>query len=149
MLGGVELIYKATTIRVVQFSFFLLIMLLIFQNKADYPWMLYYLIPLAIVLLSTIFMNYKLKISNGTLTFQIRIFSVSFYNKAVSHKEITSMKFKRAGWGKKCVIVKNHKGFNFRITNFNPETIYNDLNNFATDYEIPIYKTKDYLILEK
>ncbi|WP_090871377.1 hypothetical protein [Oceanobacillus limi] len=59
------------------------------------------------------------------------------------------MTFKRAGWGKKCVIIKNHKGFHFRIINFKPEHIYNDLMDFAQNYEIPVSKTKDYLILEK
>ena len=59
------------------------------------------------------------------------------------------MKFKRIGWAKKCVIIKNEKGFSFRIINFNPNKIYLELFNFAKEYGIPISKSKDYLILEK
>ncbi|WP_117170121.1 hypothetical protein [Paraliobacillus sediminis] len=67
----------------------------------------------------------------------------------VEPKHIDSVKFKRIGWGKKCVIVKNNTGLNFRISNFDPEIIYNDLLAFANAYSIPITKTKDYLILER
>ncbi|SET59408.1 hypothetical protein SAMN05216389_11634 [Oceanobacillus limi] len=52
------MVYKASTIKVVQFSFFMLIMLFIFQNKDSYPWTLYYLIPCALVILATVFMNF-------------------------------------------------------------------------------------------
>jgi hypothetical protein len=67
----------------------------------------------------------------------------------VHHYQIKSMKFKRIGWAQKCVIIKNEKGFNFKIANFNPNNIYKDLVDFAKEYDIPISKSKDYLILER
>lgn len=143
------MIYKATTIRTVQFMFFLLMILLLLQTKAEFPWLLYYIIPFAVFILATIFMNFKFKIHDGALDFQIRIFTLAIYKRKINHNQIKGMKFKRTGWGKKCAIVQSHKGFNFRITHFKQEIIYNDLIDFANDYEIPIFKTKDYLILEK
>ncbi len=118
-------------------------------TNTDYPTMYYFLIPFSIFILASIFVNFKFKMAEGSMTFQILIFIFAVYNKEVDHKQIDSMKFKRIGWGKKCVIVKNNNGFNFRISNFYPEKIYNDLIGFANEYSIPISKTKDYLILEK
>jgi hypothetical protein len=110
--------------------------------------MFYYLIPLALFVFLTIFINFKLEITDGFLTFQIRVFTLTIYKKTVSPNQIEKLIFKRVGWGNRGVIVKNQKGFNFRIINFSPINIYHDLIEFANRYDIPIYKTKDYLILE-
>ena len=118
-------------------------------TNTNYPAMYYILIPFSLFILAAIFMNFKFKIEGGSLTFKILIFTFTAYKKEVNHKQIDSMKFKRIGWGKKCAIVKNNKGFNFRISNFYSAEIYNDLVNFAKEYNIPLSKTKDYLILEK
>lgn len=111
--------------------------------------MLYYLTPFAVFILLTVFINYCLKISEGVLVFQIRIFNILIYKRKINHKQITALKFKRVGWTKKCVVVKSRKGISFRVIDFNPKTVFNDLINFANDYSIPISKTKDYTILEK
>lgn len=94
-------------------------------------------------------MKFKFKIEDDSLTFQILVLNITIYKKEVHYKQINRMKFKRTGWAKKCVNVQNKKGFNFRITNFNLDNIYGDLINFANKHNIPVAKTKDYLILEK
>lgn len=139
--------YHANTQPIVQFSLFLLFISPMTLNQDTV--MLYFLIPAAIAILATAFMDFKFKIMDGRLTFQIRVFSLSLYKKVVSHNQVNSMKFKRVGWAKKCVVVKNDKGFNFRIINFRPDTLYDDLIDFANEYDIHISKTKDYMILEK
>lgn len=139
--------YNAKTQRVVLFGYFLLLILLMTLNKET--WMLYILIPFAIVILVMIFVNFKLKIKDSLLTFQISAFSLSLYKKTVSSEQISNMKFKRVGWARKCVVVKKKKAFNFRITNFSPVSLYKDLIGFANKYDVPITKTKDYTILEK
>ncbi|WP_172372268.1 hypothetical protein [Sporosarcina jiandibaonis] len=139
--------YNAKAQRVVLFGLFLLFILLLTLNEDT--WMLYVLVPGAIVILLTIFVNFKLKILDSFLTFQICIFSLPLYNRTVSSEQISNMKFKRVGWARKCVVVKNKKAFNFRITNFSPDSLYKDLIDFANKYDVPIYKTKEYTILEK
>ncbi|MCZ2260923.1 hypothetical protein [Sporosarcina sp. G11-34] len=139
--------YNAKTQRVVLFGLFLLLILLLTLN--DDTWMLYVLVPAAIVILLTIFVNFKLKILDSFLTFQICLFSLPLYNRTVSSEQISNMKFKRVGWARKCVVIKNKKAFNFRITNFSPDSLYKDLIDFANKYDVPIFKTKDYTILEK
>lgn len=140
--------YSAKPQKVVQVLLFIYFIGALFTSR-DYPIMYYFLIPFSLFILATIFINFKFKILEGSLTFQILIFTFLVYEKEVDPKRIDSMIFKRIGWGKKCVIVKNNIGFNFRISNFDPEIIYNDLLAFANAYSIPITKTKDYLILEK
>lgn len=102
--------YNAKTQRVVLFGYFLLLILLMTLNKET--WMLYILIPFAIVILVMIFVNFKLKIKDSLLTFQISAFSLSLYKKTVSSEQISNMKFKRVGWARKCVVVKK-KGIQF------------------------------------
>ena len=146
--GGEEMIYSAKTQRVVQLLFLISAVWAMFTNT-DYPTMYYFLIPFSVFILATFFMNFKFKIVEGSLAFQILIFTFTVYKKEVNYKQIDSIKFKRIGWGKKCAIVKNNKGFNFRISNFYPAEIYNDLIEFADEQNIPISKTKDYLNLER
>lgn len=117
--------------------------------STNYPSMYYFLIPFSVFILAAIFTNFKFRIEEGSLIFKILIFTFTVYKKEINHKQIDRMKFKRISWTKKCAIVKNNKGFNFRITNFYSVEIYNDLVDFAKEYNIPISKTKDYLILEK
>lgn len=141
--------YYAKTNRGLQLVFFSLCVLIISISIEQHPGMLYYLIPLAILTLITIFINYSLTISDGAVRYQICIFSLPIHNREVNHEQITALKFKRVGWSQKCVVVKNRKGLNFRVINFNPNTVLKDLINFASDYDIPIFKTKDYTILDK
>lgn len=116
---------------------------------ADSPSTYYFFIPLLTFILAAIFTNFKLKIKDGSLTFEVLLFNFTVYKKEVNHVQIESIKLKRIGWASKCVIVKNKRGLNFRITNFYPPEIYSDLIDFAEEYNIPTSKTKDYLILEK
>ncbi|MCJ0930492.1 hypothetical protein MST22_04930 [Virgibacillus halodenitrificans] len=143
------MIYNAKTNKGVQLSLFLLCLLLIGTSVGQDLWTLYYLIPSAIFILLAIFINYSLEISDGVLGFQIRILNILIYNKMVNHKQIIGLDFKRVGWGKKCAVIKIHKGFNFRVIDFNPKTVFKHLVNFATDYDIPVSKTKEYTILDK
>jgi hypothetical protein len=104
-------------------------------------------VALSVVL--ALLVEFKFEINEGFLTYQILFFNLNLYKKVVHHHQIKSMKFKRIGWAKKCVMIKNEKGFSFKISNFNPNTIYNDLVDFANEYDIPISNSKDYLILDK
>ncbi|MHA6261385.1 hypothetical protein ACXYMX_16095 [Sporosarcina sp. CAU 1771] len=145
------MVYNAKTQRgplVVIFLILLVVLILSLRNGGG-SWMLYLHIPFTLLVLAAIFINFGFKISNGVLKFQIRIFTLPIYAKEINHEEIDGLKLTRVGWKKKCAVVQNRKGLNFRILAFNPESIFNDLIAFATDYKIPITKTKDYIILEK
>ena len=128
--------------RVVQLLLLIMAVWGMFINT-DKPTMYYFLVPFSLFILATIFMNFKFKIAKGSLTFKILLLTYTVYKKEVNYKQIERITFKRIGWGKKCAIVKNKKGFNC-ISNFYPAEINNDLIDFANEYNIPISKTKDY-----
>ena len=59
------------------------------------------------------------------------------------------MKFVRVGWLSKGAIIQLEKGFNIRVTHYTPKTVIAELLDFADKEEIPILKTRDFVILEK
>ncbi len=119
---------------------------ILFLNKEEVTFLR--IILIAIIFLS-LYIKFKFVIADGCLSFEVLIFSLHLYKKEVQPNQIVSMRFKRVGWARKCVIIKITKGFNLRIVHFYPKEIYNDLIDFANQYDIPISKTKDYVILEK
>lgn len=145
--GDSELTYTAKTQRPT--LIFIILLSVPALYFADSPSTYYFFIPLLTFILAAIFTNFRLTIKDGYLTFEILLFNFRVYKKEVEHKQIESIKLKRIGWASKCVIVKNKRGVNFRITNFQPTEIYGDLIKYAEKYDIPTSKTKDYLILEK
>lgn len=139
--------FRAKTQSTVLFVLLLLFILLMTLNKAT--GLLYILIPATVIILVTMFINFKFEILADHLIFEVCILSLSIYSRTVSSQDINEMKFTRVGWSRKCVVVKNRKGFNFKLSNFSPETLHNELIVFANKYDIPISKSKDYKRLEK
>jgi hypothetical protein len=144
----VECLYYARAKRRVLGS--LLFLVLILFKVEEFPQGLQILqLVLAFIIAMALLVEYKVEINEGYLTYQIQLFNLTVYKKVVHHQNIKRMKFKRIGWAQKCVMIKSEKGFPIKIANFNPNIIYQDLIDFATVYDIPISKTKDYLILER
>ena len=110
---------------------------------------IYFQIILIAFILLCLFIQFQFKIVEGSLSFETLIFAIRVYRKEVLPSQIVEMKFKRVGWGRKCVVVQTNKGLNLRIVNFYPEKIYIDLIDYAKQYDISLSKTRDYLILEK
>lgn len=116
----------------------------------DFPqWLQILQLVLAFIIGMALLVEYKVDINEGYLTYQIELFHLTLYKKVVHHRQIKGLKFKRIGWAQKCVMIKNEKGFPIKLANFNPNNIYQNLIDFATVYDIPISKTKDYMILER
>lgn len=141
--------YIAKSQRILLYNLFLVCGLLLVINILEGFHMFYYITPFVLFILATVFMNYRFKITNEVLIFQIRVFKLIIFNKKVSNKQIKGINLKRVGWSRRCAVVQNHKGLNFRIVDFNPDTIFDDLIEYANSYKVPISKTKDYILLEK
>ncbi|UOQ84710.1 hypothetical protein [Gracilibacillus salinarum] len=109
----------------------------------------YFIIILFLFSLLSFFLKYTLSIDEDALLYKIHIFTIPIYKKVMQSNQIVSMKCKRVGWAKKCVVVQTNKGLNVRIINFYPMEIYKDLINYADQRDIPVLKSKDYLILER
>jgi hypothetical protein len=142
------LVYFAKTQRGV-LGFFLAITLMPYKWINTPNWLLYLQILLVVVIVLSIFIQFKFKIDEHHLTYQIMFLSMSIYRKGLNPEQIIQIKFKRIGWSTKGACIQVKKGFNIRILHFNPDNVLLDLIDFANANGICIPKTKDYLILEK
>ncbi|MGE8078770.1 hypothetical protein [Peribacillus loiseleuriae] len=109
----------------------------------------YFQILLTVFILVAIFIQFKFKIDDGYLTYQILFLTMPIYKQVIYPNQIIQMKFKRSSWVTKGVIIQVKKGFSIRVVNFVPHNLFADLIDFANEYGISISKTKDYLVLEK
>ncbi|MFJ8235334.1 hypothetical protein ACIQ34_06225 [Ureibacillus sp. NPDC094379] len=110
---------------------------------------LYIQIVVFIFTLLTVCFRFKFTICEKNLSYRIELFKFQIYQKEIDINEIKQIKFTCVGWAKKGAVVKVTNGFNIRIFDFEPSHVYTDLLEFANNHSISIFKTKDYLILEK
>lgn len=142
------MVYKANTQRGI-LVFLLLITATSISIKDYSNGLLYFQIGLIVIILLSLFIQFKFKIDDGYLVYQILFMAMSIYEKEVSPNQIIQIKFKRLGWMTKGAIIQVKKGFNIRVVHFSPNNIFIDLIDFANENSISISKTKDYQILEK
>ncbi|WP_078380787.1 hypothetical protein [Sutcliffiella halmapala] len=102
-----------------------------------------------LLILLAYLIQFKLKIEDGFITYQILLLTISIYQKKVSPNQIIEMKFKRVGWFKKGAIIQIKKGFNMRVVNFSPDDVLEELIKFANANDILITKNEGYMALEK
>ncbi|MFS0673509.1 hypothetical protein [Ornithinibacillus sp. 179-J 7C1 HS] len=131
------------------FLFVMMLLLLAMTFSSGIIYYQIYLITIIVFILLCLFIQFKIKIIESSITFEIFLFRMRVYRKKLQPEQIIGIKFKRIGWNKKCVIVQSAEGFNLRIMNFHPETIYDEIFAYADKYGIAVVKTKDYLILER
>jgi len=135
--------------RILACLFVLNIVNMSFESEGSSKYLFYFQIVLQIFILIGLFLDYKLKIDDGFLTYQISLFRVNLYKKRIAPEQIKRMKFVRVGWLSKGAIIQLEKGFNIRVTHYTPKTIIAELLDFADKEEIPVLKTRDFVILEK
>ncbi|MFT4417332.1 hypothetical protein ACLM5H_26290 [Fredinandcohnia humi] len=142
------MVYKAKTQRGI--LVFLLLITAPSISRNDFSnGLLYFQIGLVVFILLSLFIQFRVKIGDGYLVYQILFIALPIYKKEVSHNQIALIKFKRVGWMTKGAIIQVKKGFNIRVVHFSPDNIFVDLIYFANENSIPISKTKDFRILEK
>lgn len=142
------LIYNARTQRAI-LGLFLVLILPSFSLKNFSEGFFFIQLFFVLVILMLILIEFKFSIDESLLSYQILFLSIPIYKKVVYPNQITQLKFKRVGWSTKGAIIQVNKGFNIRVVNFVPQTIFEDLIAFAKKYDISINKSKDYLTLEK
>lgn len=103
----------------------------------------------AAFLIVGLMLSFRMKIEGSSLSYVVFIGKLKVYRRTVSPQNIEKMKFKRAGWMEKMVVIQLKKGINWRVLHFEPEEIYKELEMYANQEEIPVTKAKDYLLLEK
>jgi hypothetical protein len=101
----------------------------------------YFQILLFVFILVAVFITYKFRIDEGSITYQILLFTLPIYKKVVYPDQIIQVRFKRVGWGTKGAIIQIEKGLNIRIILFVPETIFEELETFAIENSIAVSGT--------
>ncbi|MBD3107492.1 hypothetical protein IEO70_03865 [Bacillus sp. AGMB 02131] len=144
------MIYTIKTQRgILTFLFALNSASLLFESEGASQYIFYLQCAIQIVILIGLIIKYELKIDDGYLSYRMSLFGMEFYKKRITPQQIKQMKFVRVGWLSKGAIVQMEKGFNIRVTHFSPETVVAELLDFAHKHEVPIFKTRDFVILEK
>lgn len=146
-----RLVYKGKTQQGYLYFLAMVLLLTISNIKLDGYDGKYLFIQIVVYIftLLTVGFRFKFTINEKNLSYQIELFEFQIYQKEIDINEIKKIKFTRVGWAKKGAVVKVTKGFNIRIFDFEPNHVYSDLLEFANNNSITIFKTKDYLILEK
>lgn len=108
-----------------------------------------FLLISGIILLLLIPVNYFLHVNDNQLIYTVKLFNFTIYNKQLDHTSIKTIMFKRVRLLTRAAIVKPYRGLALRIILYTPETVYNDLVNFAIRNNITYTKTNDYLLIEK
>lgn len=83
------------------------------------------------------------------MVYQISLFNKSIIKKEIYPDQINQVKFIRVGWAKKAAIIKVNKGNNIRLAVLEPQQAYDHLIEYTEIHDITIFKSKDYLILER
>ena len=135
--------------RILKFLLVLNTVSMLFESEGASKYIFYFQCALQMVILIGLFIKYELKIDDGYLTYQMSLFGNEFYKKRITPQYIKRIKFVRVGWLSKGAIVQMEKGINIRVTHFTPKTVVTELLDFAHKHEITIFKTRDFVILEK
>jgi hypothetical protein len=143
-----ELVYRAKTQRGILGLFLIITVTSISIKDFSNAW-IYLQIGVIVFILLSFFIEFSFKIDEGFLIYQLLFMAVPIFKKVVSPNQIIRMKFIRVGWMSKGAIIQVKKGINIRVIHFSPDNILINLIDFANKNNIPIFKTKDYQILEK
>ncbi|WP_017187361.1 hypothetical protein [Alkalibacillus haloalkaliphilus] len=102
-------------------------------------------ITIIVVFLFAIFINFKLKLDNESITYEIYYFNFRVHQKVAHVDDIQEIRFKRVGWKQKSSKIILRGRLNIRVVSFKPKEVYQALD----EYDVPKYKSEDYLVLEK
>ena len=109
------------------------------------PFLYYVIATLCTFLIITFISNVELTVDASFLEVKRPLFR----KKRLDPEQIKEIKFILVGWKGKGAIIKLNKGLSLSITKYSPNIVIEDLLAFADKNNIPIKKTKDFMVLEK
>lgn len=106
-------------------------------------------VSLAIATFVATLLQFHLRIDKNQLEYKISLYKFTFYRKKLAPEQIDKIKFVRIGWTTKDAVIKPKQGLNFRVSHFYNEPIIYNLEEFASENNIEVVKTRDFRILER
>lgn len=135
---------------IVRLIFFIYMFSLVILNIVGvYIDVLYLFIATLCLFLISYISEFDLSVGGSFLEVQRAMFKKSFYKKRIAPEQIKEIKFILVGWKRKGAIIKLNQGFSLPITKYAPDTVIEELMEFADKNVIPVKKTKDFMVLEK
>jgi hypothetical protein len=140
--GASNVTYQASAPRSV---FIWLIFLILLTSFFGYKFQF----GIAIVTLAASLLQFHLQIDTNRLEYKLSLYKVTVYRKKLAPDQIAKIKFVRIGWTTKDAIIKPKQGLSFRVSHFYNETIIHRLEQFASENNVEVIKTRDYHLLER
>ncbi|TFB22880.1 hypothetical protein E3U55_06475 [Filobacillus milosensis] len=138
--------YQAKINPIYILTYLILLTSLLFITTSTIVVVLTLILMLSFVLVG--FLRFNFQISNKKLTYYVSFWKFKLMYKEVQPSDIKMINFKRIGRSKKGAIIQMQKGSNFRIVDFKPDTVTDDLEKFSGKHNIPLHMTKDYMKLQ-
>lgn len=110
---------------------------------------LFILIPVITFLFLLIFTSFRFEINGDLLKYEMFIFGLKVLKREVKPEKIKSINFKSVGMMKKCAQIKMQKKRpSIRVSNFEPDDVYEQLLNYAKRHNhIEVTMSNDYKII--
>lgn len=126
-----------------------ILMLPLIWHMFDGGWRI--LLITLLILIQTLY--YQIQFKREIMKVEIRIDLIfirpCIYRKTIHSKQIKLIKLKRKGWMRKAATIHIRRGINLQIDQSIPDDVLPQLIIYANTNEVPLVKTKDYLILER
>ncbi|MFF2753041.1 hypothetical protein ACFVR1_04685 [Psychrobacillus sp. NPDC058041] len=143
------MVYKATSQRNILLILLTIAILMLIINIGEYHVQKYISILLSIFCFVGLFTTYEFEIKEDELNYKTLLFVFTVFQKKLYSADIYHVTFKRVGWATKGAIIRLHRGINIRIIQFNHKDVMSQLETFSLNNNVPVIKSKDYLVLEK
>ncbi len=108
-----------------------------------------WIVPYFSLILLFAWVRFYFHIDSDVLKYRIEWFGKPLLKVDVEPEEIKKLSFKRASWKNKAAVVKRKRGLPIRLVVLEDEAGYDRLIAFGEEHGIPIWKSRDYKILEK
>ncbi|MDI2587411.1 hypothetical protein OR571_09920 [Psychrobacillus sp. NEAU-3TGS] len=115
----------------------------------SYGGLFYFSILLGLFIIITFSINYTFNFLDEYLMYEVSFKSICIYKRVLYPSHLKKIAFKRYSWATPGALIHTKKGLNLRLVLFSSNKIFYELLTFANKHDIPISKTKDYLLLER
>ncbi|TFD99249.1 hypothetical protein [Jeotgalibacillus salarius] len=139
--------YKAQTERI-QISLMALCLIPFLIFSWNEPIFRFSFIALILYHISLLFIQYSFSIQDSRLIYSLYFIKWPIRTRELNHSDISQIKFRRENWAAKAALIKTHKGRSIRLYKFDGKDLYYRLEQYCSEYRVPLKKSKDYLFLE-
>ncbi|SER75869.1 hypothetical protein SAMN04487944_109147 [Gracilibacillus ureilyticus] len=118
------------------------------QHHLEYG-RLYFVILIIMTLATAIFVNIRLTIEEKIIHYTVVFGKYTIYAREITPDQIKEIKGKRLSWYLIGNTLVMKKGLNYQLQQFKPDTIFEQLEQFAEENGVSVNFSKDYKVLRR